>query len=77
MSGSLARVPARARTPPTAPPSRARLLKADGYIMLSDFGVSEKLESASFKMSGRTGTRAYMYAAPQPCRQPPPCRGRV
>jgi serine/threonine kinase 32 len=36
------------------------LLAADGYCMLSDFGVSEKFASADTQVKGKTGTKMYM-----------------
>ena len=37
-----------------------RDLQADGFIMLSDFGASEKFAERDGRTSGRTGTRSYM-----------------
>lgn len=36
------------------------LLKADGYIMLSDFGISELLKSPDETIRSKSGTRAYI-----------------
>jgi len=36
------------------------LLNSEGYVMLSDFGVSEKFANSDTQMKGKTGTRAYM-----------------
>jgi len=36
------------------------LLKENGFIMLSDFGVSEKLGNAEAQISGKVGTKSYM-----------------
>ena len=36
------------------------LIKGDGYVMLSDFGVSEQLGSPEETRRGRAGTRVYM-----------------
>ena len=37
-----------------------RDVQADGFIMLSDFGASEKFAECNGRTSGRTGTRSYM-----------------
>merc|ERR1711998_581212 len=41
-----------------------RLLNGQGNVMISDFGISEKLESRAAQMKGRTGTKVYMPPEP-------------
>ena len=36
------------------------LLNSEGYVMLSDFGVSEKFATSQMQMKGKTGTKMYM-----------------
>jgi serine/threonine protein kinase len=40
------------------------LLNGQGNVMISDFGISEKLESRAAQMKGRTGTKVYMPPEP-------------